>query len=276
MNALTTAQPSNQVALLQQAEVFAISPLVPGHLRHGGEAVARANCFIALHLAQAMGENPIVVMQNIHIVNGKAGFSAQYMIARANASGVFDGRINWRVSGAGKGLAVTAYAVLKDTGEEVSATVSMEMAEAEGWTKNPKYKTMPEVMLRYRAATFLVRWYCPEVMLGYHTIDEVEDVGAAGAPERPARRKVSLAALAEAQQAEVIDAQPEPEAAPEKPAPDSKALTRAIEAINGVETIIDLQAKFAQISAFREWSDEEYSQIDAAYQAKEKQLKGDK
>lgn len=271
MNALTTAQPSNQVALLQQAEVFAISPLVPGHLRNGGEAVARANCFIALHLAQAMGENPIVVMQNIHIVNGKAGFSAQYMIARANASGVFDGRINWRVSGAGKGLAVTAYAVLKDTGEEVSSTVSMEMAEAEGWTKNPKYKTMPEVMLRYRAATFLVRWYCPEVMLGYHTIDEVEDVDAAEDPERPARRKVSLAALAEAQQAEVIEAQAETE--PEQPRRDGKALARAVEAINSVETIIDLQAKFAQISGFREWSDEEYSQIDAAYQAKEKQLK---
>lgn len=76
-------------------------------------------------------------------------------------------------------------------------------------------------------------------------------------------------------------AQPEAKAAvvpvadddPSQPKRYDKALARAIEAINGVETIIDLQAKFAQISRFREWSDEEYGQIDTAYKAKEKQLK---
>jgi len=69
---------------------------------------------------------------------------------------------------------------------------------------------------------------------------------------------------------------PPPETATEQQKRGGNALARAVEAINGVETIIDLQAKFAQISGFREWSDEEYDQIDAAYQAKEKKLKGDK
>lgn len=169
-----------------KAKLFALSPLIPDHLRGRDPETAMANCLIAIQMAEAMGEMPLVVMQNIHIVKGKAGFAAQYMIARANASGVFRGRIGWRVTGKADDMAVTAYATLADTGEEVCFTVDMAMARAEGWTSNSKYKTMPEVMLRYRSATFLVRFYAPDVMLGYQTHEEVVDViAAAGADVKP-------------------------------------------------------------------------------------------
>ena len=169
----------------REAKIFAFSPLIPEHLRKGGETTAIANCYIALKLAKTMGEDPLVVLQNIHIVSGKAGFSAQYMIARANASGVFRGRIDWRIDRTDRNnLSVTAYATLKDTGQEVSVTCDMAMANAEKWTNNPKYRSMPEVMLRYRSATFLVRFYAPDVMLGYHTAEEVTDLGyASGGPD---------------------------------------------------------------------------------------------
>jgi len=167
---------SETFALRQrQARMFALSPLVPEHLRKGSNEQALANCYIALTMAEAMGESPLIVMQNIHVVSGKAGFSAQYMIARANASGIFKGRIDWRITGKGNDLSVTAFAFLADTGQEVAVTCDMAMAIAEGWTKNSKYKSMPEVMLRYRSATFLVRFYAPDVMLGYQTAEEVTD-----------------------------------------------------------------------------------------------------
>lgn len=172
----------------RKARTFAMSPLVPDHLRKGTEEQAIANCYIALTLAEAMGEVPLIVMQNIHVVNGKAGFASQYMIARANSAGIFHGRIDWRIDRSDPAnLSVTAYAVLKDTGQEVSVTCDMKMATAEGWTKNPKYKTMPEVMLRYRSAAFLVRFYAPDVMLGYQTVDEVVDVVAACGPDLTAQ-----------------------------------------------------------------------------------------
>ncbi len=166
--------------------MFASSPLVPEHLRKGSPEQAIANCWIALTLAEAMGEVPLIVMQNIHVVSGKAGFASQYMIARANSSGIFKGRIDWRIDRSDKdNLAVTAYATIKDSGQEVEVTCDMKMAKAEGWTKNPKYTTMPEVMLRYRSAAFLVRFYAPDVMLGYQTADEIEDVVASAAPAAP-------------------------------------------------------------------------------------------
>lgn len=195
----------------REARLFATSPLIPEHLRKGGPEQAMANCYIALKMARTMGEDALVVLQNIHVVSGKAGFASQYMIARANASGVFKGRINWRIDKSNpQNLAVTAFATLADTGDVVEFTCDMAMAQAEGWTKNPKYKTMPEVMLRYRSAAFLIRFYAPDVMLGYQTAEEVEDVVVAAAPaSAPLSAAMLLEQAAPAEEAVVEDvAQP--------------------------------------------------------------------
>jgi hypothetical protein len=81
----------------RKAALFAASPLIPESLRAGGPQQALANCYIGLQMAEAMQENALTVLQNIHVVKGKAGFSAQFMIARANASGIFKDGIDWRV-----------------------------------------------------------------------------------------------------------------------------------------------------------------------------------
>lgn len=157
------------------AKMFAASELVPPHLRG-----KMADCLIAYAIAKRTREEPLVVLQNIYFVSGRAGWSATYMIAKANRSGVFARRINWRVEGEGKNLRVTAFATLADSGEPVEATASMAMAEAEGWTKNPKYRTMPDQMLRYRSATMLIRLFAPEVMMGLPVAEEIDYSQARG------------------------------------------------------------------------------------------------
>ena len=52
----------------------------------------------------------------------------------------------------------------------------MRMARQEGWTKNSKYQSMPELMLRNRAATFFGRQYIPDLLLGVQTSEEVVDI----------------------------------------------------------------------------------------------------
>lgn len=159
------------------AKMFASSELVPPHLR--GKV---ADCLIAYAIAKRTREEPLVVLQNIYFVSGRAGWSAQYMIAKANRSGVFARRINWKVEGAGDNMRVTAYATLAGSGEVVEATASMAMAKAEGWTRNAKYQTMPDQMLRYRSASMLIRLFAPEVMMGLPMADEVEDIAVAHGP----------------------------------------------------------------------------------------------
>lgn len=55
--------------------------------------------------------------------------------------------------------------------------VDMDMADAEGWTKKngSKWKTMPQLMLRYRAASFFARLNCPELTMGLYTKEEIID-----------------------------------------------------------------------------------------------------
>ena len=58
-----------------------------------------------------------------------------------------------------------------------SIDVTIGMAKAEKWyDKNgSKWKTMSQLMLQYRAATFLIRTVAPELAMGLRTDDEVID-----------------------------------------------------------------------------------------------------
>lgn len=152
------------------AKAFSMSQMVPPHFQQKPE-----NCMVALMMAQQLEVNPLLALQNLTVIQGRPGFNAQFAIALANRRGPFAGPITWSSKGQGDGLEVSAKAVIKSTGEVVSVTVSMEMAKAEGWTKNPKYRSIPEQMLRYRSATWLIRLYCPEVLLGFGTSEELED-----------------------------------------------------------------------------------------------------
>lgn len=245
MNALTQTRTRSPLATFTNVEVFdqlwrgaqalSSSQLVPATFRDKPQ-----DCFIALHMASRLGCDPLLLLQNMYIVHGTPAFSAKFAIAQANQSGAFKGRIRFRPEGKGEALSVTAYATLADTGETVEATVDMAMAKAEGWTKNPKYKSMPEHMLTYRAATFLVRRYCPEALLGLPTADEAEDihVTATVVPDKPVS---DLNAL--------LEQSAEPEKVAELAAPEQKTVDVmwdqewAISTLKGaqdVETIDDI------------------------------------
>lgn len=154
--------------------MLAMSPLFPDHLRKGAKETAIANGVLVMNMASRLNEDPLTVAQNIYFVSGKPGWSSSYMIGKANQHGVFKNPISWKITGSGDDLSVTAYGELATTGQVVEATCDMAMAKAEGWTKNSKYQSMPEQMLRYRSATFLIRLYCPEVMIGIPAQVEVE------------------------------------------------------------------------------------------------------
>ena len=171
-----------------------------------------ANCFVALDMANRMGASPMEIMQNIYVVHGTPGFSAKYAIGMANKSGVFKGPICFEETGKGDNRSVTAFAIVRETGQRVEFTADMEMARAEKWTSNPKYKTMPGLMLRYRAATLLIRTTCPEVLLGLQTAEELEDVRYAKA--RVVEEDSPIAALNA-----LVEPEPEEEVTVEEPPP---------------------------------------------------------
>lgn len=157
------------------ANSFAASDLVPDHFK--GKP---ANCFIAIQMAFRANIDPMIALQNIYIVHGKPGLESKLAIAMANTSGRLNGSISYEEKGTpGQPDFVVTAKAETEYDEPISATVSMADAIAAGWTKNQAYKTMPALMLRYRAAMFLIRTHLPEVVFGMQTKEEIEDVIAA-------------------------------------------------------------------------------------------------
>lgn len=158
----------------RKARVYACSTLVPK--QYQGNI---GNCIVALNMAKRMNCDEMMIMQNLAIVHGTPSFEAKFAIACFNATGKYTAIKYKTVGEVGKDTyGMQAYAIEKATGELVEGpTITIAMAKAEGWyNQNPKWKNIPDLMLRYRAASWFIRTTDPGVMMGFQTREEVEDI----------------------------------------------------------------------------------------------------
>jgi len=157
------------------AKGFASSSLVPKEYQNNV-----GNCMIALNLAQRIGGDPLMVMQNLVIVHGKPTWSSQYLIATANMCGRFSAiRFEFFGEKNTDGWGCRAWAIEHATGEKlIGSDVTISIAKKEGWyAKNgSKWQSIPQQMLMYRAGAWWVRAYAPELSMGLMTADEATDV----------------------------------------------------------------------------------------------------
>lgn len=180
----TFSTPANFEHAQRVAKMLCQSDLVPQNFK--GNV---ANTVIAIEMSNRLGANPLMVMQNLYIVYGKPAWSSSFIIAAINSSKRFTG-LQFQVSGEGVERGCIAYSFDQKTGERIEGPkVTIKMATDEGWTKKngSKWATMPELMLRYRAATFFGRLYCPEILMGMHTEEEIQDVVAE--PSKPVNKE---------------------------------------------------------------------------------------
>lgn len=199
------------------AKMLASSNLVP--TEYQGNV---PNTLVALEMANRVGASPLQVMQNLNVINGRPSWSSPFIIAAINTCGRFAPLEfefqergpkklqyeHWTGSKAQNNrrketghidindTACRAYTTDK-TGKVVHGPwVSIEIAVHEGWyTKSDsKWRTMPEVMLRYRAAAFFGRLYCPEILLGMQTSEELHDITPVEVTAEPVRTTVPTTA----------------------------------------------------------------------------------
>lgn len=156
----------------QMAQGLSQSTLVPMTFQNNP-----ANCLIALEQSNRLNISPMAVMQNLYIVQGKPSFSSSFIIGLINSSGKYDMELQFdEEEKDGKPYACTCWTELN--GRKVTGIkITMDMAEKEGWLKKngSKWQTMPQVMLRYRAASFFARMNCPELSIGLYSKEELDD-----------------------------------------------------------------------------------------------------
>ncbi|MGV4013072.1 MULTISPECIES: RecT family recombinase [Citrobacter freundii complex] len=209
-NIITTEQAPNTISasnavfnvqalgqLTSFAELMAQSAVtVPKHL-----AGNPADCMAIVMQAMQWGMNPYAVAQKTHLVNGVLGYEAQLVNAVISSSSAIVGRFHYEYGGdwekiAGKkdgrdelGLFIQVGAVLRGE-EEITWGEPIYLADIT--TRNsPLWKTAPKQQIAYLAVKYWARLYCPEVILGVYSPDEVEP--RTEKEINPAPQRVSLA-----------------------------------------------------------------------------------
>jgi len=202
------------VALFEQAQrvakMFADSTMVPNHFRNN-----IGNCMIALNYASRIEADPFMVFQSLYEVHGRPGIEGKLVEAIINASNKYSEPLQYEWLDPEdkivarhivlnhkefKAFGCQAFSIDAKSGKRVDGPkITWELVKAEGWydKQGSKWQTMAEMMFYYRAASWFGNKNCPELKLGMHTVEELEDIIELRARQNGSYGTVDLATLNE-------------------------------------------------------------------------------
>lgn len=158
--------------IMAQSEVT-----IPKHLKNYGDSFA-----VAMQAAQ-WGMNPFAVAQKTHLVNGILGYEAQLVnaiiISRAPVTGrlKFAWEGDWsRVNGK-EDKDPTRKCIVSGTfiGDDEPSTYEVSMAQVGSVRNSPLWVADPRLQLAYLTIKRWSRLYCPDVIMGVYSQDELQD-----------------------------------------------------------------------------------------------------
>lgn len=244
-------------------QILAKSTLVPKDFQNNVP-----NCMIAANMALRMQADPLMVIQNLYVVHGKPGWSSQFLIATFNQCGRFSSiRFEFGGKPGTDAWQCRACSTELATRQEIQGSwVSMAMAKAEGWSTKAgsKWKTMPQQMLMYRAASFFVRAFAPEIAMGLPTGEELHDMQLNEAP--PTSGAAGLQSLISGA-ADPVTGEPETIETTSTPAWGTRL--KACETLDEWQTLRD---EAIEAMAAEAWDDKKIDQWEAACNAKFQKL----
>lgn len=214
--------PRNQVEALNLAKMMADSTLVPQHLQK-----KPADCLMVVMQSHRWGMDPFAVAQCTSVVHGRLCLEGKLVAAALYASGKLEGRLEYEIRGEGQGASITVTGTVAGTGKAVSISGDVKGWRTRTYNKDGKeipnnWDKDPHSQLVYRGTRQWARIYCPEVMLGVNTPDELDDepevVTVTQAPPLPTK-------AAPAKPATTAKSQPEgfKESAEVRPGPTPKS-----------------------------------------------------
>jgi hypothetical protein len=175
--------PNDFAHVFRVAETLYKSSLLPPEIaNHMGSII------LLLDFAKRLGFPLLAIAPETYIVYGKPSISGKFAIALINNCPLFLDRVDWAwfdrdgnhtdgwVGGQSWGCII--FTRRSSDGKKIGLSLDWGIVEAEGWSKKngSKWLTMPEQMFCYRTATFFIRRYAPELLLGLQTVDEAADI----------------------------------------------------------------------------------------------------
>jgi hypothetical protein len=166
----------NNFAELEKFSHFmALSNFVPKHLRQ-----KQADCLAVLLQSMRWEMDPFSVAQKTYFVNDGMAYEAQLVNAIILSRAPLKARPKLKWSGEGENLKCEVSATF--VGEDEPAIFEAELKTIT--TRNsPLWKQQPKQQLGYFATRAWARLYCPDVLMGVYTKDEMEDTSFGIGPE---------------------------------------------------------------------------------------------
>lgn len=151
-------------AMSEMARVFFQSQAIPSYIKNAAQLV------VILQAGRELGMMPIESISNLYIVNGKVALQGVAMLNKVLAAGV---KLTWveeteeKCTVKFEGLGRPAY----------TASFTIKEAEKAGLlAKGGPWKLYPKNMLRWRALSFGARIFCPDIIQGMHSVEELANV----------------------------------------------------------------------------------------------------
>lgn len=173
---------------LQMAQQLSKSNLLPQAYQSNP-----SSCLIAIDIANRLNISPMFVMQNSQIVKGNFTWKGSACKAMIDACGKYQSTRYVEVGEKGiDTYGIYLEAIDLDGNIVKGVTVTIGMAKAEGWYQKDgsKWRSLSDLMLRYRAAAFFFRTECASIAMGFLTKEEIEDIY--GSEQRTDTQKVSV------------------------------------------------------------------------------------
>jgi hypothetical protein len=137
-----------------------------------------ANCLLAIELAGRLQMPVLHLAQNLQFFNGKPAWSGKFVIALLNNCGRF-GTVQYEFQGepGSYEYGCRAWAIAGNTQARIDGVwVTRKMIHDAGWLYDGSpWLSMPDLMFRYRAASFFGNVNAPDILMGLATIEEVMD-----------------------------------------------------------------------------------------------------
>jgi len=149
------------------AKAMVTSNILPANFRNIGDVI------ILNEMSRNLDIPAIQLAQQLYIVKGKVGFSGQFAIALLNKA-VELGKIekwNYEIREDGA-IRVTGK---RDNDILEGTWIDKELVQRNGWNNNRQWTTNFDLMARYRSATWFIRLYFPELLMGMYEAEELQD-----------------------------------------------------------------------------------------------------
>lgn len=208
-----------------------------------------ADCMAVVMQAMQWGMNPYAVAQKTHVINGVLGYEAQLVNAVISSSNVIVGRFHYEYSGDWSKCTKTKEVTVKKpakgggTYDKLERVKDWSDKDEEGLTirvgaqlrgeseitwgepihlsgvairNSPLWVTNPKQQIAYLGVKYWARLYCPEVILGVYTPDELEEA-------RPRVERDITPATSAASINTLINKKPEPDVQEHQPRKDERS-----------------------------------------------------